>query len=58
MSEIAEVFLAGTDMLVIGRLLGPAAVVPYSCTTKLVSVLGNHPHLLMHVSGWPSSALR
>jgi len=57
-SQIAQVFLAGTDMLVIGRLLGPAAVVPYSCTTKLVSVLANHPHLLMHAASPALSELR
>jgi len=57
-SQIAQVFLAGTDMLVIGRLLGPAAVVPYSCTTKLVSVLANHPHLLMHAAAPALSELR
>ncbi len=57
-SQIAQVFLAGTDMLVIGRLLGPAAVVPYSCTTKLVLVLANHPHLLMHAASPALSELR
>jgi O-antigen/teichoic acid export membrane protein len=57
-SQIAQVFLAGTDMLVIGRLLGPAAVVPYSCTTKLVTVLANHPHLLMHAASPALSEMR
>jgi O-antigen/teichoic acid export membrane protein len=57
-SQIAQVLLAGTDMLVIGRLLGPAAVVPYSCTTKLVTVLANHPHLLMHAASPALSEMR
>jgi O-antigen/teichoic acid export membrane protein len=57
-SQIAQVLLAGTDMLVIGRLLGPAAVVPYSCTTKLVTVLANHPHLLMHAAAPALSEMR
>jgi O-antigen/teichoic acid export membrane protein len=58
LSQVAQVFLAGTDMLVVGKLLGPAVVVPYSCTTKLVSVLANHPHLLMHAAAPALSELR
>ena len=42
LAQIAQVFLNGTDVLIIGKLLGPAAVVPYSCTSKLVTVLANH----------------
>jgi O-antigen/teichoic acid export membrane protein len=30
LAQIAQVFLNGTDVLIIGKLLGPAAVVPYS----------------------------
>ena len=41
-------FLNGSDVLMIGRLLGAAAVVPYSCTAKLVTVFANYPQLLIH----------
>ncbi len=34
-------------MLIIGRLLGPAAVVPYACTGKLPNVLANQAQILM-----------
>lgn len=47
MSQVAQIFLSGTDVLVVGMLLGPAAVVPYACTGKLITVLANHPQLLM-----------
>jgi len=39
--------MSNTDLLVIGRLLGPAAVVPYACTGKLAGVLANQAQLLM-----------
>jgi O-antigen/teichoic acid export membrane protein len=48
--QVAQVLLSGSDVLLVGRLLGPAAVVPYACTGKLVTVFANHPHLLMHVA--------
>ena len=48
--QVAQVLLAGSDVLLVGRMLGPAAVVPYACTGKLVTVFANHPHLLMHVA--------
>ena len=37
----------GTDLLLIGALLGPEAVVPYACTGKLVTLLASQPQLLM-----------
>lgn len=49
-AQIGQVFLNGSDLLVIGTILGPAAAVPYSCTGKLVSVLANHPQLLMQTA--------
>lgn len=48
--QLAQVLLAGSDVLLLGSMLGPAAVVPYACTGKLVSVFANHPQLLMHVA--------
>jgi len=41
---------AGTDLLIIGRALGPATVVVYSCTIKLITVLQNQPQILASVA--------
>ena len=49
-AQIGQVLLNGSDLLVLGALLGPAATVPYACTGKLVSVLANHPQLLMQTA--------
>lgn len=57
-SQIAQVFLSGSDVMLLARLLGPAAVVPYSCTGKLVTVFANHPQLLMHAAQPALSELR
>ena len=50
LSQIGQVFLSGSDVLVLGAILGPAATVPYACTGKLISVLANHPQLLMQAA--------
>lgn len=47
LAQIAQVLLNATDLLIIGRVLGPAAVVPYACTAKLIFVLTHQPQLLM-----------
>jgi O-antigen/teichoic acid export membrane protein len=49
-SQIAQLLLSNTDLLIIGRLLGPAAVVPYACTGKLASVLANQVQILMQTA--------
>jgi O-antigen/teichoic acid export membrane protein len=49
-AQIAQVLLAGSDVLLLGQILGAAAVVPYACTGKLVTVFANHPQLLMHAA--------
>ncbi len=43
LSQISQVLLVGTDVLVLGKLLGPQAVVVYTCTSKLVLLLSNQP---------------
>jgi O-antigen/teichoic acid export membrane protein len=48
-AQVAQVLVQGTDVVIVGRLLGPAAVVPYACTGKLASVLANQPHLLLEM---------
>jgi len=50
-AQAAQVLLNGTDLLIIGKLLGPAAVVPYVCTGKLVGVLANQSYLLIQTAG-------
>ena len=47
LNQIAQVLLNGTEILIIGKFFGPAAVVPYVCTGKLVSVLATQPQLFM-----------
>ena len=56
--QIAQVLLSGTDMVVIGRLLGPEAVVPYACTGKLVTLLSNQPQMFMQLALPALSELR
>jgi O-antigen/teichoic acid export membrane protein len=57
-SQVAQVLLNGTDLLVIGTLLGPAAVVPYACTGKLLTLLANQPQLFMQTALPALSELR
>ncbi|MBI4519857.1 MAG: oligosaccharide flippase family protein [Gemmatimonadetes bacterium] len=57
-SQVAQALLNGTDLLVIGTLLGPEAVVPYACTGKLVMLLGNQPQLFMQMALPALSELR
>ena len=56
--QVARVLLAGTDVFIIGMLAGPAAVVPFVCTGKLISVLANQPQLLMQAAGPALSEMR
>ena len=58
LGQIAQVFLNGTDVLLLGKMLGPSAVVPYSCTGKLVNVLTNQPYFLMQSAAPALSEMR
>ena len=49
-SQVANVLTAGADLLLIGKVLGPAAVVPYFCTAKVPIVLGHQVQLLAHTA--------
>jgi len=49
-SQIAQVLVGGTDLLIIGKLLGPTAVVPYACSQKLISFLANQPYIIMEMA--------
>lgn len=57
-TQLAQVLLNGSDILLVGAVLGPSAVVPYSCTAKLVQVLSNHPQLLMQAAAPALSEMR
>jgi O-antigen/teichoic acid export membrane protein len=57
-AQIAQVLLYGTDLVIIAKILGPAAVVPYAFTGKLIMVLANQPQLLMQTAGPALSELR
>jgi O-antigen/teichoic acid export membrane protein len=57
-SQLAQVLLSGTDLVVIGKLLGPEAVVPYACTGKLVTMLANQPQMFMQLALPALSELR
>jgi O-antigen/teichoic acid export membrane protein len=49
-AQVAQVLMANTDLLIIGRLLGPSAVVPYACTGKLAGILANQAQMLMQTA--------
>jgi len=56
--QLAQVLLSGTDFVVIGKLLGPEAVVPYACTGKLITMLANQPQMFMQTALPALSELR
>lgn len=58
LSQFAQVLLNGTDILIIGKLFGPAAVVPFAITGKLINVLSNQPQMLMATAGPALSQMR
>jgi O-antigen/teichoic acid export membrane protein len=57
-NQVAQVLLGGTDLVVIGKLLGPEAVVPYACTGKLLTMLANQPSMFMQMALPALSELR
>ena len=58
LTQVAQVLWSGTDILIIGKLFGPAAVVPYVCTGKVVGVLANQPQVLMAAAAPALSQMR
>jgi O-antigen/teichoic acid export membrane protein len=48
--QVAQLLVQGSDLLIVGRILGPTAVVLYSCTGKLLSVLANQPLILIQTA--------
>ena len=58
LSQIAQVLVYGTDVLIIGKVFGPAAVVPFVITGKLIGVLSNQPQMLTQLAGPALSEMR
>lgn len=58
LNQIAVVLLFGTELVIIGHVLGPAAVVPYALTGKLANVFANQPQMLMQLAMPALSELR
>jgi len=56
--QIANNVQVGADVLIIGALLGPAAVVAYTCTGKLIAVASNIPLVLAQTAGPALSDIR
>jgi O-antigen/teichoic acid export membrane protein len=52
------VLLSGTDVLILGVVLGPVPVVIYACTGKLVAVLANQPQVLTQAAAPALAELR
>jgi len=49
-NQIGVALLYGSDVLILGKVMGPTLTVPYSCTGKLAGVLSNQPQLLMQAA--------
>jgi O-antigen/teichoic acid export membrane protein len=46
-SQVGTALMGGSDLLIVGKVMGPALAVPYSCTGKLAGVLSNQPFILL-----------
>ena len=58
LGQVAQVLQYGSDVLIVAKVLGPAAVVPYACTQKLAGVLANQPQVLTQAAAPALSELR
>jgi len=58
LSQITSLLINGADVLIIAALLGPARVVPYVLTGKLVAVAANLPYAIAHTAGPGLSEMR
>lgn len=57
-SQVAHLLTSGIDLILVGLVLGPTAVVTYTVTAKLALVLANQPQLLLQVAEPGLSQLR
>jgi O-antigen/teichoic acid export membrane protein len=46
-SQVTQMLIKGTDVVLIASIQGAAAVVPYSCSSRLQSVLANQPQVIL-----------
>ena len=58
LSQIAQGLITASDILIVAKLLGPAASVPYAFTGKLIGCLTNQGSLMMHFAGPGLSEMR
>jgi O-antigen/teichoic acid export membrane protein len=58
LSRVAQVLLNGTEVIIVGTWLGPAAVVLYSCTAKLTTLFGPQIYTLATTAEAALSELR
>ena len=49
-AQVSHVLFSSTDVIIVGAIWGPLAVVPYVITGKLAAVLANQPQLLMQAA--------
>jgi O-antigen/teichoic acid export membrane protein len=49
-SQVTQLLIKGVDVVLLAAASGPAAVVPYSCSTKLQSVLANQPQVILQAA--------
>jgi O-antigen/teichoic acid export membrane protein len=50
LGQIAQVLIYGSDILLIGMVLGPLATVPFSLTGKLLAVFATQPGVIMQMA--------
>jgi O-antigen/teichoic acid export membrane protein len=50
LDKLATLLVSGTDLLLVGKLLGPEATVAYACTGKAVSILIHQPRMLVQAA--------
>ncbi len=50
-NQLLQVFIFGTDYLIIGGVLGAAAIVPFSFTGKLTNALDAYPKMMVMLAG-------
>jgi O-antigen/teichoic acid export membrane protein len=57
-NSLGLALLGGVDLILVGRIWGPAAVFPLACTAKLLDFLGNQPTALLYGAAPGLSELR
>jgi len=58
LNQVGQLLLSGADVLIVGLLLGPNAVVLYVMTGKLIAVAANLPSMIAQTAGPGLSELR